>query len=74
MDVVDTVGAGDTFTAGFLHRLASQDQLRARVPDRDVLAAALEFAVVAAALVCTRAGAQPPTLDEVEELRTKHRS
>jgi fructokinase len=59
VEVVDTVGAGDTFTAAFLHRLAGFDQ--------QSLASALRFAVVAAALACTREGAQPPTLDEVEK-------
>lgn len=54
VDVVDTVGAGDTFMAGYL----------AKIPDGDV-AAALAYGSAAAALVCTRAGAQPPTADEV---------
>lgn len=54
IDVEDTVGAGDTFMAGFL----------AKIPDGD-LATALEYGSAAAAIVCTRAGAQPPTRDEV---------
>jgi fructokinase len=68
VDVVDTVGAGDTFTAAFLHWLASRDELTAGVPGPDTLTAALDFAVAAAAIVCTREGAQPPTLAEVEDL------
>ncbi|NJC71024.1 carbohydrate kinase [Planosporangium thailandense] len=64
VDVVDTVGAGDTFTAAFLHRV----DLRSGGFDRSSLASAMRFAVAAAALACTRAGAQPPTLDEVEKL------
>jgi fructokinase len=67
VDVVDTVGAGDTFTAAFLHRV----ELRTGGFDRDGLASALQFAVAAAALTCTREGAQPPALDEVEELLTR---
>jgi fructokinase len=64
VDVVDTVGAGDTFTAAFLHHV----DLQPGGFDRDALTAALRFAVAAAALACTRKGAQPPTLDEVEKL------
>ncbi|GAA1814406.1 carbohydrate kinase [Planosporangium flavigriseum] len=64
VDVADTVGAGDTFTAAFLHRVG----LPAGISDRASLAEALRFAVAAAALACTREGAQPPTLDEVEDL------
>jgi fructokinase len=59
VDVVDTVGAGDTFTAAFLHRL--------KAFDRQNLESALRFAVTAAALACTREGAQPPAHDEVEK-------
>ncbi len=66
--VVDTIGAGDTFTAGLSVGLAQRDvtradQLRA-LPDaawHDVL----RFAAAAAALNCTRAGANPPRLAEV---------
>ena len=61
VDVVDTTGAGDTFTAALALRLA------AGRPARE----ALEFACVAGALAPTRAGAQPslPTLAEVESHR-----
>ena len=57
VDVIDTVGAGDTFTAALGLKLAEG---RA-APD------ALEFACAAGALATTRAGAQPslPTLEEV---------
>jgi fructokinase len=67
VEVADTVGAGDTFTAAFLHRI----DLEPGGFDRAGLASALRFAVAAAALACTRKGAQPPTLDEVEELLTR---
>lgn len=63
VDVVDTVGAGDAFTAGLLSWLcengvASRGALVALSPDE--LAAALNFAAATAALNCTREGAEPP--------------
>jgi len=68
VDVVDTIGAGDTFIAGLLASLSSQGNL---FPDRigklssnDVLAA-LTLANTAAAISVTRAGANPPTRAEV---------
>ena len=69
--VVDTVGAGDTFTAALLAGLAdagvlSRDVLAARVAGepgllRDIVGQAL----AAAALTCTRPGADPPTAGEL---------
>jgi fructokinase len=67
VDVVDTVGAGDAFTAGLLAAFDGQDRLHpgglAQLTDDD-LAAALDQAVRVAALTCGRAGADPPRLDE----------
>ncbi len=57
VEVIDTVGAGDTFMAGFLH---------AYVERPDDIRAALEQGTAASAIVCTRQGAQPPTLEEIE--------
>jgi fructokinase len=66
--VVDTVGAGDTFTGAFLHSVAGQSPTSGAlaIPGRDALAGALRYAVAAAALACTREGAVPPTRDEVD--------
>lgn len=67
--VVDTVGAGDTFTGGLLHWLdengsLTQEGLRALTePDLDH---ALEFAVTVAGLACTRPGADPPLRAEAD--------
>ncbi|WP_353388107.1 carbohydrate kinase family protein [Thermobispora bispora] len=57
--VADTVGAGDTFTGAFLHATLSRGM---------DLAAALRYAVTAAALTCTREGAVPPSRAEVDAL------
>ncbi|WNM35857.1 carbohydrate kinase [Streptomyces sp. Li-HN-5-11] len=62
--VVDTVGAGDAFTAGLLGALLRRDlhtprALAAAGPS--VLAAAVDDAVLVSALTCERLGADPPT-------------
>ena len=66
--VVDTVGAGDAFSAGLLRRLWEKELLDVRsvanVGD-DELADLMAFAAAVAALQCSRAGASPPKLDEV---------
>ena len=66
VDVIDTVGAGDTFTAAYLHWLNARDQLHRDRLDGVDHGTVLRFATAAAALACTREGAQPPTLPEVE--------
>jgi fructokinase len=67
-EMVDTVGAGDTFSAGLLTALADQGALHraamARLPDGRWLDA-LRFASAAAALCCEREGADPPARAEV---------
>ena len=57
--LVDTVGAGDTFMAGFLDGLVSHGQ--------DV-ESALRRGGAAASIVCSRQGAQPPSAPEVDRL------
>ncbi|MBM7172516.1 carbohydrate kinase [Streptomyces sp. G44] len=63
VDVVDTIGAGDTVNAALLHGLAARDALSAEALaalDEDGWTAVLRFAARAAALTCSRAGAEPP--------------
>jgi fructokinase len=66
--VVDTVGAGDAFTAGALAFLLEMDALdRAAVQALDVasLERLLSFACRAAADTCTRRGADPPRREQL---------
>ena len=73
--VADTVGAGDTFNAGILAGLAERDALaRAAVAQlsHDELVATLRFAGAAAAVNCTRAGANPPRRDELAQFMSSH--
>ncbi len=69
VSVVDTIGAGDTFTAGLLFRLFGVREASRTAIEQltaDILDDALQFATVAAALTCTRAGADPPHHVEIE--------
>jgi len=70
--VIDTVGAGDTFMAGMISGLLDRGLLgdaaaRARLRDAtwDDIRPAVERAVEAAAITCSRAGANPPTRAEL---------
>ena len=66
--VADSVGAGDSFSAGLLAALAERAALTreavATMPVEE-LTAALRFAAAVAALTCTRPGADPPRRAEV---------
>ncbi|MBX2882195.1 MAG: carbohydrate kinase [Granulosicoccus sp.] len=67
VSVVDTVGAGDTFQAATLHWLHKEGHLagaNSLVGDVD-LEASMAFAIKAAALTCTRSGADLPYLSEL---------
>jgi len=68
VNVVDTVGAGDAFTAGLLAWLGERDGLDAtwvRSLSATCLREALRFAAGVAALTCTRRGADPPMRSEL---------
>jgi len=72
INVVDTVGAGDSFMAGLLDHLATLDLLgsarlaQLRAVDLPSLEGMLRHAVRIAAITCTRAGANPPTQEELD--------
>jgi fructokinase len=64
--VVDTIGAGDTFSGAWLARWL---ELGASLDDGAAAEEATAFACRAAALSCTQAGASPPTRSELEAWR-----
>ena len=72
LDLVDTVGAGDSFTSGLLdglHRAdlvggARRDGLAAI--DEATLGSVVDAAALIAAITCSRPGADPPTRAEVD--------
>ncbi len=66
--VVDTVGAGDTFSAGFLAQMQQSGLLtKSNLSDAslDDLAAAAAFGATVAAITVSRAGANPPWASEL---------
>jgi fructokinase len=68
VEVVDTVGAGDTFSAAVLVGLHRADLLGGRLDGltADNLRPVLDLALRAAAVTCSRAGADPPHAGELE--------
>lgn len=66
VEVVDTIGAGDTFGAAMLAYLHDRGRLTPDLQlERSELRAALAFACRAAAITCSRPGADPPWKGEV---------
>ncbi len=67
VDVVDSVGAGDAFSGGFLAHWTQSGLTRSDVTNQDALVAAAMFGIRVAAITCTRAGADPPFASELVE-------
>lgn len=71
VEVADTIGAGDTFTAGAIVALLERgavDPAGLQALDDEAWRSVLRFAIAAAAINCTRQGADPPTHAEVDAL------
>ncbi|RJS46710.1 carbohydrate kinase family protein [Nocardioides cavernaquae] len=74
-DVVDTIGAGDSFMAGLLAALddagllGRNNEVRLRAIDASVLRDVLAFAAECAAITVSRPGADPPRRSEVPQAR-----
>ncbi|MDX2541183.1 carbohydrate kinase family protein [Streptomyces sp. WI04-05B] len=71
VDVVDTIGAGDTVNAALLHGLSARDALSPAALaglGPDGWTGLLRLAARAAAITCSRAGAEPPYAAELGDL------
>lgn len=65
VDVVDTVGAGDSFSGGFLAHWLKAGRTRSDLRDDAALVAATGFGIAVAGITCQRAGADPPFASEL---------
>lgn len=65
VEVLDTVGAGDTFSGAFLACAVEMGLGRDGLADAEAILRAARFAVRASAIVCGRVGADPPRLAEL---------
>lgn len=63
--VLDTVGAGDSFSGGFLAHWLSGNRGRADLGDLEAIVAATRYGIAVAGITCQRAGADPPYAHEV---------
>ena len=63
--VVDTVGAGDSFSGGFLAWWLQHGLTRADLATIDLLESAARHGIAVAGITCQRAGAEPPFAHEL---------
>lgn len=68
IQVIDTIGAGDTFSAAFLAQLTNQDVItlqKLKTLEKTALEVMLNNCAHAAGITCSRLGANPPFRSEV---------
>jgi fructokinase len=65
VEVVDTIGAGDSFMGAFLAHWRARGLGRSDLGRLDAVEEAAAFACRVAAITCSRAGAEPPRLGEL---------
>ncbi|MEY4137536.1 MAG: hypothetical protein RL205_1664 [Actinomycetota bacterium] len=63
--VVDTVGAGDSFSGGFLAEWMHRGLTRGDIRDTDKIVSAARYGIAVAGITCQRPGADPPRTGEV---------
>jgi fructokinase len=78
-DLVDTVGAGDSFTSGLLDGLSRAGLIGGErrealaATDESTLISILHRAATVAAITCSRPGAAPPTSIELDAVLAARR-
>jgi fructokinase len=69
--IVDTIGAGDAFGAGFLEAWMRDGHGRPELADGAAVVEATRFAIKVGSRTTARAGAEPPTLAELDAVERR---